>query len=177
MRQPVGHVATGAAAAAFVLALAACLGSQLVASAAATGAESAGMSPRRYGNSERLVDGASPRLDGHLLFLNGGNGDGDIVGVDQDDGGLDKDGDDEQEDEYGPHFDEIKRKWGQQNLALWGKRRSPYVDREDDILATKRKWGQKNMALWGKRGSRVSDDIATEKRKWGQKNMALWGRK
>ena len=81
-----------------------------------------------------------------------------------------------------------KRRWGHgNNLALWGKRRQPFVDdadsNHDGLL--KRKWGQSNMALWGKRASRLllDDDVdwdtayPIEKRKWGQKNMALWGRK
>jgi hypothetical protein len=143
------------------------------AATAGTGAEAVSSNSRRYGNVERTVDGSPSRFDEQLLLLNGGNVDADIVGAGADEEiyGQDDDNDD-------LSVNEVKRKWGQKNLALWGKRRIPYADAEiDDILATKRKWGQKNMALWGKRGSRIFDEISPEKRKWGQKNMALWGRK
>jgi len=74
---------------------------------------------------------------------------------------------------------EDKRRWGQKNMALWGKR---FYD-DDGVVeypATKRRWGQKHMGMWGKRsvGDMLrldADLLEAQKRKWGQKSMALWG--
>jgi len=76
-----------------------------------------------------------------------------------------------------------KRRWGQNNMALWGKR--TYDDQQwGDYPLTKRRWGQKHMAIWGKRADHNDDDAAlnydsdqleAQKRRWGQKNLALWG--
>jgi hypothetical protein len=168
MRHRTSHVVTGAAITALALIVSF---NSLPASAAATGAgtETVGSNSRRYGNVERSADGVPPRFDEQLLLLNNANADGAGAGADEDVYG-------QGEDEDGLNANEIKRKWGQKNLALWGKRRMPYADDDDDdVLAVKRKWGQKNMALWGKRGDRTIGNISPEKRKWGQKNMALWG--
>jgi len=78
-----------------------------------------------------------------------------------------------------------KRRWGQKNMALWGKRFYDNGDdsgeRWDEQPVTKRRWGQKHMAIWGKRsgvGDMLrwnADLLEAQKRKWGHQNMALWG--
>lgn len=167
MRHQLSYPATGAVAAVLTLALTVCLSSQS-SDAAVTGARLGTSDTGRYGNPESVIDGPTSRFEDHLLLLNGVNVD------DEDDDLADlNSSDDARED-----LNEVKRKWGQNNLALWGKRRAPYAENVDDLMTTKRKWGQKNMALWGKRASRLAaGDASAEKRKWGQKNMALWGRK
>ena len=167
MRHQLSYPATGAAAAILTLALIVCLNSQ-PSDAAVTGARLGTSDTDRYGNPESVIDGPTSRFEDHLFLLNGESVD------DDDDDSVGLNGSDDGREDLG----EVKRKWGQNNLALWGKRRVPYAENVDDLLTTKRKWGQKNMALWGKRASRLdAGDASVEKRKWGQKNMALWGRK
>ncbi len=81
---------------------------------------------------------------------------------------------------------EEKRKWGQNNMRVWGKRGVGDVDSEAEKRAwqnTMRVWGKRSdeipdkrwstMRVWGKRFA--GDDL--EKRKWGNNNMRVWGKR
>lgn len=76
-------------------------------------------------------------------------------------------------------FHLLKRPWGRNNVAVWGKRSA--VDEGPGV--DKRRWGQNSMALWGKRFYNDDDDdqqwadYPLTKRRWGQKHMAIWGKR
>jgi len=164
MRHQLSQPAAGAAAAILSLALVACFNAP-TSEAAATGHRigTSDSDIRHYGNQESVIESPASRIENHLFLSADDDNNEDSVGL--------TGNDDEEEDDT--DLNEVKRKWGQSNPALWGKRGLAYATNVDDVLTTKRKWGQKNMALWGKRAGRV----AADKRKWGHKNMALWGRK
>lgn len=61
----------------------------------------------------------------------------------------------------------VKRKWGQNSMGVWGKRES--ADRE------RRKWGENSMRVWGKRTP--PPEGGNEKRKWGENTMGVWGKR
>lgn len=69
----------------------------------------------------------------------------------------------------------LKRPWGRNNVAVWGKRSA--------VDLNKRRWGQNSLALWGKRSYDEDDDQQwggndpLTKRRWGQRHMAIWGKR
>lgn len=79
-------------------------------------------------------------------------------------------------------LDTHKRRWGRNNVAVWGKRSAGDLDAAKAADLEKRRWGQNSMALWGKRSNDDDDerwDASPQltKRRWGQKHMSMWGKR
>lgn len=62
---------------------------------------------------------------------------------------------------------EEKRKWGDKNMRVWGKRED--WEKED---SDKRDWSKNNMRAWGKR-----DATEEEKRSWSKQGLRAWGKR
>lgn len=63
---------------------------------------------------------------------------------------------------------EEKRKWGDKNMRVWGKRED--WEKED---SDKRDWSRNNMRAWGKRDETEED----EKRSWSKSGLKVWGKR